>query len=250
MSPTEHRERPPALTRERLLDSAERHFSEHGFAGASLREITNDAEANLAAVSYHFGSKEELFVAVIERVMAPINRERLELLDAAEERAAGRPLELEELIAILVGPVLRSHAAEGGAGCSLRLFARGQFEDASMWKRIAEGPLKVIKPRLEAALARSLPHLSAQEIAYRMHFMMGAVKSAAGDQHALRAMSRGLCDPDDIEGTLAQLVAFLAAGMRAPSLAARPTSGPTSGRSSARSSGRSARRADSKEKPK
>lgn len=238
------------MTRERLLDSAERHFSEHGFAGASLREITNDAEANLAAVSYHFGSKEELFVAVIERVMAPINRERLELLDAAEERAAGRPLELEELIAILVGPVLRSHAAEGGAGCSLRLFARGQFEDASMWKRIAEGPLKVIKPRLEAALARSLPHLSAQEIAYRMHFMMGAVKSAAGDQHALRAMSRGLCDPDDIEGTLAQLVAFLAAGMRAPSLAARPTSGPTSGRSSARSSGRSARRADSKEKPK
>jgi AcrR family transcriptional regulator len=189
-------------------------------------------------VSYHFGSKEELFVAVIERVMAPINRERLELLDAAEERAAGRPLELEELIAILVGPVLRSHAAEGGAGCSLRLFARGQFEDASMWKRIAEGPLKVIKPRLEAALARSLPHLSAQDIAYRMHFMMGAVKSAAGDQHALRAMSRGLCDPDDIEGTLAQLVAFLAAGMRAPSLASGP------------STRRSARRADSKEKPK
>jgi AcrR family transcriptional regulator len=222
MSPTEPRERPTAQTRERLLDSAERHFSEHGFAGASLREITNDAEANLAAVSYHFGSKEELFVAVLERVMAPINRERLELLDAAEERAAGRPLELEELLTILVGPVLRSHAAAGGAGCSLRLFARGQFEDASMWKRIAEGPLKVIKPRLEAALARSLPHLSAQEIAYRMHFMMGAVKSAAGDQHALRAMSRGLCDPDDIEGTLTQLVAFLAAGMRAPSAAAAP----------------------------
>jgi hypothetical protein len=55
-----------------------------------------------------------------------------------------------------------------------------------------------------------------------MHFMMGAVKSAAGDQHALRAMSRGLCDPDDIEGTLTQLVAFLAAGMRAPSAAAAP----------------------------
>lgn len=217
-----------------MLDSAERHFSEHGFAGARLREITNDAEANLAAVNYHFGSKEELFVAVLERVMAPINRERLALLDAAEERAVGRPLELEELLTILVGPVLRSHAAAGGAGCSLRLFARGQFEDASMWKRIAEGPLKVIKPRLEAALARSLPHLSAQEIAYRMHFMMGAVRSAAGDQHALRAMSRGLCDPDDIEGTLTQLVAFLAAGMRAPSAAAAPAARRTARRSSSK----------------
>jgi len=238
MSPAEQPDRPSALTRERLLDSAERQFSEHGFAGASLREITSDAEANLAAVSYHFGSKEELFVAVLERVMAPINRERLALLDAAEERAAGQPLELEELIGILVGPVLRSHAAGGRASCALRLFARGQFEDASIWKRLAEGSLKVIKPRLEAALARSLPHLSAQDIAYRMHFVMGAVKSAAGDQHALRAMSRGLCDPDDIEGTLAQLVAFLAAGMRAPSLASGP------------SARRTARRSASKEKSK
>jgi len=208
----------PADTRERLLAAAERHFSQYGFAGASLRQVTADARANLAAVSYHFGSKEDLFVAVVERLMAPINRERLGLLDQAESRAGAAPLEVEALLEILIGPVLR---ARKGGGRTLRLFARSQIEDPALCKRIVEGPLKVIKPRIEAALARALPHLGRQELAYRLHFTMGAVKSVAGDQHALRAFSRGLCDPDDVEGTLRQLVAFLAAGMRAPGAAAR-----------------------------
>lgn len=205
----------PADTRDRLLDAAERHFADHGFAGAGLREITADAGANLAAVSYHFGSKEELFVAVVARVMAPINAERLRLLDAAEASAAGRPLEIEALIEIVVGPVLRARA-ESASACSMRVFARFQHEDAELWKRLAEGPLKVIKPRIEAALSRALPSLAPAEIAYRMHFMMGAVKSVAADQHALRAFSGGLCDPGDVERTLRELVRFLAAGMCAP----------------------------------
>ncbi len=205
----------PPDTRDRLLDAAERHFADRGFAGASLRDITADAGANLAAVSYHFGSKEELFVAVVARVMAPINTERLRLLDQAEARAAGRPLALPELIEIVVGPVLRARS-EGAKGCSLRVFARFQLEDAGLWKRLADGPLKVIKPRIEAALSRALPSLAPSEVAYRMHFMMGAVKSVAADQHALRAFSGGLCDPDDVERTLRELVRFLAAGMCAP----------------------------------
>lgn len=210
----------PADTRDRLLDAAARHFSEHGFAGASLREITTDAQANLAAVSYHFGSKEELFVAVVSRVMAPINRERLRLLDEAEAGSGGRALAVEDVIEILVGPVLRSRDAVGG-GCSLRFFARAQFEDASMWKRIAEGPLREVKPRIEAALLKALPHLTRRELAYRLHFAFGAVRSVAADQHALRVFSQGLCDPDDLEATLRELVTFLAAAMRAPSAAGR-----------------------------
>lgn len=205
----------PADTRERLLEAAERHFSEHGFAGASLRQVTAEARANLAAVSYHFGSKEDLFVAVVARLMAPINQERLGLLDQAEARAGKSPLEVEELLEILIGPVLRARTS---GGCTLRLFARSQFEDPALCKRIVDGPLKEIKPRIEAALARTLPYLSRQELAYRLHFTMGAVKSAAGDQHMLRAFSRGLCDPGDIEGTLREIVAFLAGAMRAPSV--------------------------------
>lgn len=203
-------------TRDRLLDAAERRFAECGFAGASVREITSEAEANLSAVSYHFGSKEELFVAVVARVMEPINRERIEMLDRAEAEAAGAPIPVETLIEVLVGPVLRSGVrCEQRGGVLLKLFARAQSENVDLIKRIIEGPMRQVKPRIEAAMLRALPHLTPRDFAYRMHFVMGAAKSVAGDPHMLRAFSQGLCDPNDIESTMAELVRFLAAGMRA-----------------------------------
>ena len=54
-------------TRDRILDAAERLFVEHGFEGTSMRMITGAANANLAAVNYHFGSKDALIQAVFRR---------------------------------------------------------------------------------------------------------------------------------------------------------------------------------------
>src|SRR5262245_44298231 len=116
-------------TATRLLDAAERAFADKGFDGASLRAITAEAGANLAAGRYHFGSKEALFVAVLARRMEPINRERLRLLDQAEARAAGKPIAVETVLEILVGPVLRAaHAGGRGSDCFLKLFGRAQSE--------------------------------------------------------------------------------------------------------------------------
>ena len=47
-------------TRERILETAERLFAESGFEGASVRAITSEAQVNLAALHYHFGSKDQL----------------------------------------------------------------------------------------------------------------------------------------------------------------------------------------------
>src|SRR5258708_30447003 len=69
-------------TKQRILDSAERLFAEYGFAGVSLRAIIADAKVNLAAIHYHYRSKEALFDAVILRRLEPINRARLPVLDA------------------------------------------------------------------------------------------------------------------------------------------------------------------------
>ena len=209
-------------TRERLLDTAERHFSEQGFAGASLRAITRDARANLAAVSYHFGSKEDLFVAVVARRLDPINRERLRLFDEAEARAGGRALEVETILEVMILPVLR----EGSDGpCVLRMFGRANADADVPTRRIVEGPMREVRARVHQALRRALPKLSERELAYRMHFTLGAVKSVASDQHLLRAMSDGRCDPSDLEGTARHLIPFLAAGMqaKAPRIAVKST---------------------------
>src|ERR671910_3594384 len=79
-------------TKEKILDAAERLFAAHGFAGTSLRSVTKEAGVNLAAVHYHFGNKEDLLRAVLGRIVIPVNRERLEMLEQVEAAAEGVPL--------------------------------------------------------------------------------------------------------------------------------------------------------------
>src|SRR6476661_10749602 len=84
--------RTPGATKDRILDAAEALFMEHGFEATSLRALTAAAGVNLAAVNYHFGSKEELFQSVLTRRLDPMNQERIDLLEKVEREAGGRPL--------------------------------------------------------------------------------------------------------------------------------------------------------------
>ena len=79
-------------TATRILDAAERLFVEHGFEATSLRTITQQAEVNLAAVNYHFGSKKELIQAVLDRYLSlfmPDLDARLRVLPFGGHRVTG-----------------------------------------------------------------------------------------------------------------------------------------------------------------
>src|SRR5262245_47010693 len=102
-------------TKQRILDSAERLFADRGFAATSLRTIIADAKVNLAAIHYHFHSKEALFDAVIARRLEPINRDRLAMLEACERAAGDRPPKLESVLYAFVEPALRMGADPEGA---------------------------------------------------------------------------------------------------------------------------------------
>src|SRR3982750_4118509 len=95
-----------ADTKARMLDAAEALFMEHGFEATSLRSITAAAGVNLAAVNYHFGSKEELFQAVLTRRLDPMNHARLSLLTRLEAAAAPQPLSCEKILTALFVPAL------------------------------------------------------------------------------------------------------------------------------------------------
>src|SRR5258706_9498970 len=96
-----------ADTKTRILDAAESLFMEHGFEATSLRSLTSAASVNLAAVHYHFGSKEELFQAVLTRRLDPMNQERIELLGRIEREAGGRALSCEKILFAMLIPALR-----------------------------------------------------------------------------------------------------------------------------------------------
>ncbi len=209
----------PQDTCERLLDAAEALFAERGFEGASLREITSRARTNLAAANYHFRSKEALLDAVLERRVGPMNQERLQRLEAAEARAGERGPELEEILEILVGPPLR-RTRDAAGGAFLRIVGRLHAGSGAHWERF-HANFRPIKERFTHALERASPGLSREELFWRVHFAIGAMVGVMMDCQRLSEISNGLCDPKDADAAIDQLVPFLAAGMRAPSIDAR-----------------------------
>lgn len=200
-------------TKEKLLDAAEQLFTKKGLASTSLREITSRAGVNLAAVNYHFGSKEALIRAVFERRIGPANRRRLVLLDACEAAAGPSPPRVEDLIRAFVEPVLHIQ----GAGSDLRpLVGRMYVEPGENVQMVLRDQMREVARRFTEAFRRALPELPLPELLWRMHFSVGALlHTMAGHSH-LQVLSGGLCDSSDVNGTIERLVRFLAAGLRAP----------------------------------
>ena len=90
-------------TKDRILGAAEELFAQFGFAGTSLRQVTSRADVNIAAVNYHFGSKENLVNEVFRRRMDDMSRQRIDALKAAITQHPG---ELEPILAAFVEPAV------------------------------------------------------------------------------------------------------------------------------------------------
>ena len=208
---------PPRDTKDRILDVAEALFAERGFEATSLRAITAGAEVNLAAVNYHFGSKQELIRAVLERRVRPMNEERLRLLDACEAEADDGKPALESILgAFLKPPFEMCRHQNGGGAVIVRLFGRTYTEPSDeLWKLFIEQFREVLE-RFVSALSRALPELPRRELFWRMHFMVATMIQTLADTRRLEVISNGECDPADLNATFERLVPFLAAGLRAP----------------------------------
>ena len=202
-------------TKNRILDAAERLFARDGFEATSLRAITAQAQANLAAVNYHFQSKEALVQAVIGRRMGPINDRRLALLDAYEAEAAGEPVPLDQILDAFLRPVIE--IAAGHAKEFVPLIGRLYTEPRGFAERLYSEQFEPLARRFLPALQRALPEVPVTELIWRIHFAVGVLAHTMGAGEMLRGMSRGQCDPiGDAEGTLQRVKAFIMAGLTAP----------------------------------
>lgn len=204
-----------AETRERILDAAERLFPVHGVDGTSVRHITAEAQVNVAAVNYHFGSKEALVRAVFKRRLDPISEERLRLLNESEARAGGHP-PLEEIVEAFIAPALRLRGEPEHGGENFCMLMGQLFSESSKWKQLIFAEFGPAMHRFRAALALALPDLPEPELWWRIHFLLGAMVHTLRGGEALVHLSQGQCDPADVEGTIRRLSVFLAAGLRAP----------------------------------
>jgi AcrR family transcriptional regulator len=205
-------------TQVRILDAAEELFMQHGFEGASMRMLTAKAGVNLAAINYHFGSKDALIEAVFHRRLDPMNVERIAQLDRLEQEAAGAPLTPEAIIRAFIGASLRMiEDTRGGGRNFTRLLGRAYTEPAKPIRALIGQMYAPAMERFKAAFVKALPELPKDELVWRMHFMFGtlAYTLAATDTVQLIA---GAKPEDRYDARLLEdrLTAFMAAGLRAP----------------------------------
>src|SRR5215467_1750657 len=207
-----------SATQEKILDSAEELFMEHGFEATSLRQITAAAKVNLAAVNYHFGSKEELFQAVLTRRLDPMNQERLALLTRFEHDAAPKPLSCERILAAMFIPALRLARDPQRRGKNfLRLLGRAYADPAPFIRHFLSEQYALMIARFKAAFGRALPHLPKKELGWRLHFVMGALSYTLAGTDALKLIAAlNPRDAGNDEALLRRLAPFLIAGLKAP----------------------------------
>ena len=210
-----------ADTKTRILDAAEQLFMEHGFEATSLRQLTTAAGVNLAAVNYHFGSKEELFQAVLTRRLDPMNQERIDLLERLEREAAGKPLSVERILSAMLIPALKLARDEKRGGKNfLRLVGRAYADPAPFIRHFLSQQYVEMINRYKEAFLKALPHLSRQELTWRLHFVMGALSYTLAGTDALKLFAQvAAADKDNDELLLQRLAPFLVAGLKAPALA-------------------------------
>lgn len=189
-----------------------------GFEGTSMRVLTAKAGVNLAAVNYHFGSKDALIEAVFRRRLDPMNAQRIRELDALEAAAGGRPLDPEAIIRAFVRPGL-SHLedAKGGGRNFIRLLGR-TYTEPNKPIRVLIGQLYApAMERYKKALEHALPQMPREELVWRMHFMFGTLAYTLAATDTVQLIAG--CKPEDrYDARLLEdrLTAFLTAGLNAP----------------------------------
>lgn len=208
-------------TRERILDVAERLFMAHGYDGTSMRQITGEAGVNLASANYHFGSKEALLQAVLGRRLDWLNAERLRILDAMEDKAAGKPLKPSQIVDGFFGTLLRMADDEARGGITfLRLLGRTLTEPSDFIRTFLAEEYREVLERYKAALFLALPDVPKAEIVWRFHFMLGATSYAIAGTDALRLITDWQIEDADatdrLDRLLPRLMSFLLGGLRAP----------------------------------
>ena len=221
-------------TQDQILQAAESLFIKHGFEATTLRQITATAGVNLAAVNYHFGSKEALLQEVFKHRLRQLNEERLSALDRLEKQAAGKPVKPTKILDAFFGTLLRLAQADPKGGANfLRLLGRTLSEPSDFIRIFLASEYEEVLRRYKEALIKSLPDVPREEILWRFHFMLGATAYAIAGTDSLKLLAHegpretqeapSRSKPKDKESDFMQinrllprLMNFLIGGLRAP----------------------------------
>ena len=207
----------PQATKSRILDAAEELFISGGFDSLSMRQITSAAGVNLAAVNYHFGSKDALIQSVLARKLDPLNEQRIAMLDAFEAQF-GDQLTCEHVLAAMFLPAVRLFRDDSSthSGRFLQFLGRAYTEPSAVVRDFINTHYIQTLGRFFAAFQRTLPDLSRHDLGFRLNFAMGALSGILAGGNTQRLIKDFTQGQGDEVLLLSRLSALMVAALRAP----------------------------------
>lgn len=213
-APPSKRPRRADETRERILATAERLFSERGIEGVSVRTILAEAGVNVALAHRYFGGRDGLVDEVLQRAVGPLNEHRLLLLEAVEAR--GDEATVEDVLRALFTPGIRwlfEHPDRARLLAQLQTATDPKLR--ALHRRHFDAPLQ----RFAEALVRTVkPRLGPREFVCRFTFANGALHAAYRLAFDVARLAQERLGPDAVPTERDwgdHIVAFCAAGFRA-----------------------------------
>ena len=197
-------------TKDRILHSAEELFAQQGFASTSLRQVTSRAAVNIAAVNYHFGSKENLVNEVFRRRMDEMSAQRLDGLRKTTDAAPGQ---LEPILAAFVEPALAMAQDRHGGGAFIRVIARAYAESNDSLRKFLSDQYGHVLREFAKAIGPCVPALGKEELYWRLDFLSGALTYAMADFGLIKRPS-GVNEATHRQRAAKALIRFAAAGFK------------------------------------
>lgn len=199
-------------TSEKILNAAEELFAESHYDAVSIRDITGKAGVRLGLAHYHFGSKENLFNAVIGRRINLLSGCRQGLLQHFIEENNNAPLPLEKIVSAFISPYLYLSVTGGQGWRSYSRLVAGLlgYNLKALQEMFDPGALPFLRE-----LRRSMPDANEASIQWGYDFMVGLMCNTFAEVDRIKGLSNGLCSTEQIEDACRPLVSFIAAGLSA-----------------------------------
>ena len=200
--------------RDRLLDAAEELFCEHGFEGASIRDIAASADCNIASVNYYFGGKEKLYEEVWRRHLIPIRDTRIVSINKVMTESDGKP-KLEELLKTFadafIGPMVDDNRARQFG----ILMAREWIDRHLPANMFLDDVIKPTMTAMRNALVNACPGLDESKIPLVVLSIAGQLVQVAHIKAIFVQGNKEDLPMFDLTEAIDHIVKFSAAGIRA-----------------------------------
>ncbi|MFV0383160.1 TetR/AcrR family transcriptional regulator [Paracoccus sp. (in: a-proteobacteria)] len=194
------------VTREKILNSAERLFGRRGFGLVSLRDITTDAGVTLALASYHFGTKENLFEQTVGRrasVMSALREERL---------AALQHPNVEQILDAFMAPLFeRARSKEPGWRDYFRLLAR--LGEDNQWLDLLETHFDRTARLFHQALMQAMPDADPGTVTRAFTMVLQVMLNTVSQHGRVDRLSTGAVKATNLAEAYPVLLRFATAGM-------------------------------------